>query len=365
MKTTNLFPITFVGLALLAAACSSDTSTPTPTKTDAEFKTEITASMTKNIGASLTEFRVAVTELQTAAPAPQGRGWDKTLDADAIAKMKAAWTKARAAYELVEGAIAPIFPDLDAAVDERYDGFLANLAGKGDDDLFDDQGVTGMHGVERILFSDAQPAEVVTFEKTLPGYKAAAFPATEVEATEFKTKLCQKLVADVTTMEKQWQPAQIDLGGAFQGLIGLMNEQKEKVNKASNGTEESRYAQTTMLDLRKNLEGTKKAYLFFQAWVLSKPNDKDPTHSGANVDKAILAGFAKLEQLYLAYPGDAIPKPPATWSSANPSPADLETPFGKLWTGVHDAVDVTKQGSIVDEMNDSADLLGFPQFKAK
>jgi iron uptake system component EfeO len=348
---------------VLVAACSSDAST-TPTKTDAQYKSEVTTAMTKNIGASLTEFRQAVTELQNAAPTPSGRGWDKTQDAAAIASMKAAWTKARAAYELTEGAIAPIFPDLDAAVDERYDGFLADLAGKGDADLFDDVGVTGMHGVERILFSDVTPQSVVDFEKTLPGYKAAAFPATEQEAIEFKTKLCAKLVADVTKMEQQWQPAQIDLGGAFQGLIGLMNEQKEKVNKASDGTEESRYAQTTMLDLRKNLEGTKRAYLFFQAWVVSKTNAADPKHSGPNVDKAILDGFAKLEALYTAYPGDAIPQPPPTWSSANPSAADLETPFGKLWVGVHAAVDPTKDGSIVDEMNDSADLLGFPQFKA-
>lgn len=348
---------------LLVAACSADSPTG-PTKTDAEYKSEVTTAMTKNLGVSLTEFRVAVTELQSAAPTPSGRGWDKTQDAAAIASMKASWTKARAAYELIEGALAPIFPDLDAAVDERYDGFLADLAGKGDADLFDDQGVTGMHGVERILFSDVQPQSVIDFEKTLPGYTAAAFPATEQEAIEFKTKLCAKLVADVTKMEQQWQPAQIDLGGAFQGLIGLMNEQKEKVNKASDGTEESRYAQTTMLDLRKNLEGTKKAYLFFQPWIVSKTNAADAKHSGPNVDKAIMEGFAKLQAVYDAYPGDAIPQPPPTWSSANPTPADLQTPFGKLWVGVHEAVDATKDGTIVDEMNDSADLLGFPQFKA-
>lgn len=359
----KLQPIFGIATLALVVACSSDAPTG-PTKTDAEYKTDVTTSMTKNLGASLTDFRVAVAELQAAAPTPSGRGWDKAQDAAAIAAMKAAWTKARAAYELIEGAIAPIFPDLDASVDERYDGFLADLAGKGDANLFDDQGVIGMHGVERILFSDSQPQSVIDFEKTLPGYAPAAYPTTEQEALDFKNKLCAKLVADVTKMEQQWQPAQIDLGGAFQGLIGLMNEQKEKVNKASNGTEESRYAQTTMLDLRKNLEGTRKAYLFFQPWIVSKTNAADPKHSGPNVDKAIMDGFAKLDAVYGAYPGDAIPQPPATWSSANPTPADLQTPFGKLWTGVHDAVDSSKDGSIVDEMNDSATLLGFPQFQA-
>ncbi len=357
----KIFPVLGIATLALVAACSSDAPTG-PTKTDAEYKSEVTTSMTKSLGASLTDFRVAVTELQAAAPTPSGRGWDKTQDAAAITAMKAAWTKARAAYELIEGALAPIFPDLDASVDERYDGFLADLAGKGDANLFDDQGVIGMHGVERILYSDTQPQSVIDFEKTLPGYAPAAFPATEQEALDFKSKLCAKLVADVTKMEQQWQPAQIDLGGAFQGLIGLMNEQKEKVNKASGGTEESRYAQTTMLDLRKNLEGTRRAYLLFQPWVVSKTNASDPKHSGPNVDKAILDGFAKLDALYGAYPGDAIPQPPPTWSSANPTPADLQTPFGKLWTGVHEAVDSSRDGSIVDEMNDSATLLGFPQF---
>ena len=75
--------------------------------------------------------------------------------------MKAAWVRARTAYEHVEGAIAPIFPELDAAIDERYDGFLADIGPTGDANLFDGTGVTGMHGIERILYSDSIPANVV------------------------------------------------------------------------------------------------------------------------------------------------------------------------------------------------------------
>ena len=45
-----------------------------------------------------------------------------------------------------------------------------------------------------------------------------------------------------------------------------MNEQREKVVKASTATEEeSRYAQRTMADIRDNLAGTKNAYALFQA----------------------------------------------------------------------------------------------------
>ena len=61
---------------------------------------------------------------------------------------------------------------------------------QGDNSLFDGQGVIGMHAIERILYVQQTPAFVVGFESKLPGYKAAAFPATEQEAADFKNKLC-------------------------------------------------------------------------------------------------------------------------------------------------------------------------------
>ncbi len=60
--------------------------------------------------------------------------------------------------------------------------------------------------------------------------------------------------------------------------------------------------------------------------------------------------------------GDAIPAPPATWAAENPSPADLQTPFGLLYEAVHGAVDPTTAGSIVSQMNLAAALLGVPIF---
>ena len=45
-----------------------------------------------------------------------------------------------------------------------------------------------------------------------------------------------------------------------------------------------------------------------------------------------------------------------------PSAADLATPFGMLWQQVHEAVDPTRDGSVVFEMNAVAVLLGFPEF---
>jgi iron uptake system component EfeO len=301
-------------------------------------------------------------DLQAAAPMPAGRGWDKTMDAEAIASMKAAWIRARTAYEHVEGATAPIFSDIDVAIDERYDGFLEG--GDGDDDLFDDQGVTGMHAIERILYADVTPAGVVELEKTIPGYVAAAWPKTEAEAAAFKTKLAARLVTDTKTLLDGWNPGKIDISGAFQGLIGLVNEQQEKVNLAATNAEESRYSQRTMADLRANLEGTAAIYAVFREWLKKKPASGGGP-SGAEVDTAITDGLASLRTLYSDVSGDAIPAPPASWSAETPSAADLATPFGTLYSKVRDAVDAEKAESLVNHMNEGAKLLGIPGFTAE
>lgn len=340
--------------ALLVPACSSSDggSSPSAGESDAQFKQSVTTAMHDSILVDIQALKKATDDLAAAAPVTTGRGWDRTLDAPAIASMKEAWSRARAAYEHVEGALAPIFPDIDASIDERYDGFLETLGDAGDPDPFDDQGVTGLHAVERILWADAIPETVVAFEKTLPGYQAARIPATEAEAQALKTKLCAKLAADVASLEAQWTPAKIDIGSAYQGLVGLMNEQKEKVNNAAEGAEESRYSQETMRDIRNNLEGTRKIYLVFQPWITSK-------QGGAAHDQTILRGFDQLTALYGTIKGDAIPTPPATWSAENPSPADLQTSFGILYSGVKSAADAQTDASVVGAMNGVAGLLGF------
>src|SRR5688572_1462505 len=56
----------------------------------------------------------AAVALQAAAPAPDADGWNVTSDAGAVDAMKVEWKKARLSYERIEGAIAVLFPDLDA-----------------------------------------------------------------------------------------------------------------------------------------------------------------------------------------------------------------------------------------------------------
>jgi iron uptake system component EfeO len=239
-----------LGASLHLIACGSDSPT--------DQKTQVASAMQASMQGDLTELWQASVDLQAAAPLPVGRGWDAVQDAAAITAMKTAWVRARTAYEHVEGATAPIFSDIDISIDERYDGFLASPAGLADADLFDGAGVTGMHAIERILYADVTPPNVIAFEATIPGYMPASFPVSEAQAVEFKNGLCAKLVADARLLLDRWTPQQIDVAGAFQGLEGLMNEQQEKVNKASSGEEESRYSQRTMADLRANLDGTRK-----------------------------------------------------------------------------------------------------------
>lgn len=327
---------------------------PTAPADDAEQREKIASGMHDALLTEIRALKAAVQGLKARAPVRSNAlGWELPADADAIAAMKADWSKARTAYEHIEGAIAPLFPELDRALDERYDGFLEGLAGAGDPNPFDGQGVIGMHAVERILWADSIPAGVVRVESTLAGYRPAAWPQSEAEARDFKEKLMTQLIADVQKLETQWSPAKIDLAGAFQGLKDLMVEQREKVNNASNDLEESRYSQATMRDLRDNLDGTRTLYALFQPLLRGKP-------TGTELDARIIAGFDAIAAAYGEVQGDAIPAPPAMWSAEMPKAEHLDTPFGRLYTKVRTATDASTPGSVVAELGQAGVLMGFP-----
>ena len=138
-------------LAAVAAlpACSGDDNEKLVT--DAEYQDQAVLSVKTFIQQNLDAFAAAAVALQAAAPAPDADGWSAAADAAAVDAMKAEWKKARQAYEHVEGAIAVVFPDLDVSTDAHYDAFIEAAP---DADLFDDTGVTGVHAIERILWSD-------------------------------------------------------------------------------------------------------------------------------------------------------------------------------------------------------------------
>jgi len=320
---------------------------------DQAQQARVERSMKVWLASELRHFHDAAADLQRAAPTPSGRGWSAPDDAEAIRQMKEAWGRARQAYELVEGAVAPLFPDSDLATDARYDDFMASLGAAGDPEPFDDKGVVGVHAIERVLWADSVPAETVAFESRLPGYRAAAFPATEAEARNFKEKLAAKLVTDIEQLERQLEPVELDIAFAFRGLIDLTNEQSEKVDRAATGREESRYAQTTLRDLRANREGCLAAYELFQPWLLARGKSE--------LDTQVLAGFARLAQAYDAAPGMAIPRPPGGWSSLAPKSEHLSTPFGKLFSVVRHETDDKQAGSLSHSLMSVADTLGLPK----
>ena len=332
-------------ISLAVAGCAGDNQAVLD---DAEREAAAILAVKAHIQDHLDDFSEAVTTLQAAVPAPDSDGWSAATDPAAVESMRAAWKNARVAYESVEGALAVVFPDLDTTLDARYDAFIEAAP---DDNLFDDSGVTGMHGVERILWADSIPADVLAFESGLPNYKVAAFPSSYAEAAAFRDQLVARMVADVESMQTQWKGLALDSAAAYYGTIGSMGEQAEKVFKAATGEEESRYARFTLTDMRANLEAGEVTYAAFQPWVLSK-------EGGEELDRVITAGFAELEASYANISGDALPPIPAGWSSTSPTPEMLATPFGKLFVVVEKHADTEHEASIVASMTKGATLLG-------
>jgi iron uptake system component EfeO len=337
------------------------------TLTQAESE-KLSADVHATVAANVTALKEASTALCNAAPTTVGP-WLADGQA-AVAQMKAEWVKTRLAYEQIEGVIAPIYPDTDAAIDERYDGFMESLAPEGGDkNLFDDQGVTGMHAIERILYSResaAQAAFGVEAGLFLTAFQAGAFPVDDDQAKAFKEKLCQKLVVDTTDLETQWAGLRgadgklnFDLDSAYTGLLGLVTEQEEKVRNASTQLDESRYSNRTMADLRANLEGVKAVYAFVSPLLAARPN-ADAARDGVALDTKIKAGLDALKAAYDQVAGDAIPDAPEGWPATEvpTDPALLDTPFGKLFVAVKNAVDPAVDGSVTFELDRAAKLLG-------
>ena len=323
-------------------------------KTDAQFRSEIVTSMHQLLLTEVQGLNKAAHDLQAAAPMTSGRGWSSS-DQAAITKMEDAWASARFSWERAEGTLAALFPTFDESLDSRYEDLIQPLGAAGDANLFDGEGVTGMHAIERILYAADTPPAVVTFESSLPGYQAAAWPATQAEATAFKADLCGRFASDTQTLLDQWGPLAINLADVFQGLTGLMSAQEEKVSRAADHQEESRYSQRTMDDLRFNLAGTRAIYDLFIPWLGTKTY-------GTTLNSYAQMAFDRLRQTYDTVPDHAIPPPPATWNSTLPSVEDQQTPFGKLYIAVVQEVDVTRPGSAVDAMNQVARALGLPEF---
>jgi iron uptake system component EfeO len=340
------FPHFFCAAGLALCACSNDDDTDA----DGDFATTSTLAVKSYVSGELSKLTSAAEALQKAAPAADDDGWNADDDKAAVQSMKDAWYKTREAYEHVEGSIAVVFMTLDISTDERYDGFVETDP---DDDLFDDEGVTGVHGVERILWSDTTPERVVKFEAALENYKAASFPTTKEEADEFKNKLAARLVTDTKKMRDDFAANALAPYEAFRGMIGSMQEQSEKTTKAASGEDESRYAQNTLADMRANLAGARAVFEAFKPWIETV---EDKTRS-----KAIENGFEEIEAAYDENDGRSLPPVPKGFNPDKPTDADLATPYGKLWKLLTDDTDIENKDSVVYHMAAAADAMGLQE----
>ena len=115
----NSNKIASVVTALCAIGCGGD------------YESDAILGVKDVVSADILNLEAAALAIQGNAPTPDADGWNATDDADAVDAMREDWHDARVAYERIEGAIAVLFPDLDASTDERYDGFIGEAA---DDD---------------------------------------------------------------------------------------------------------------------------------------------------------------------------------------------------------------------------------------
>lgn len=339
------------------AACGGETE-ETPVVVDPQKQALL--DVKAYVAGHLDKLVDASEKLAAAAPAPDADGWNATSDAAAVAEMKKQWLAARDAYEHVEGAIAVLFPDLDVSTDERYDGFLEGA--NPDENLFDAEGVTGIHAIERILWSNVIPQAVIDFEKALPGnvYRPAAFPTSSAQATDFKTKLAARLVTDVKKMRDEFKPLALDPAAAYRGVIGSMAEQIEKVQKAGEGAEESRYAQATLRDMRSNVEAGLETAKLFGKWLESK--------GGTAEQASVIAGFTRVQAAYAGVTGDAIPPVPTGWKNEAPETNTAEakaSAFGKLFITLHTEADDKATSSLVAAMNAGAKKMAIADLPAE
>jgi iron uptake system component EfeO len=334
-----------LALVLLAAslpACRNDND---GVLADAANDASAAAATKQLLAGHAADLHAAATALCAAAPAT---GWTSADAAANVSAMKAAWKDARRAYQGLEGAADDFFPDLDAAIDTRYDDALALGP---DPDLFDGRGFVGLHAIERILWSDAIPKGVTTFEMRLPDYQPAAFPATDAEAAEFQTGLCAQLVADTSALVAKVSGLALDSPSAYQGAVKLVAMQVVKIQEAGEGKDESRYANATLADMRADLAAASSTHAAFRDWLATKTG-------GAAADAAVAAGFERVQQAYGSVSGDGLPAVPAEWSSVAPSGAMLATPFGGLFQGMGVECDATRDGSLAHALGNVVTLLG-------
>jgi iron uptake system component EfeO len=333
-------------LAVLLAPCSSPAPAPVAAPSAEE---RATREVKRYVDAQVAELAAASEAICAAAPEPDADGWSAAADPEAVAAMRAAWRRARTAYERIEGAIGILFPETDLAIDARYEHVVELRA---DPEPFDGHGFVGLHAIERVLWAESVPEAVLGFERALAHYVAARAPSSEVEARSFREGLCARLVRDVRGMEEALRPLALDPATAWRGVVGSVEEQVEKVLLGATGEDESRYSQSTLADMRANLEGGRAVLAAFAPMI--------EANAGAAARRAdIDARFDELERAYADVEGVALPEVPAGFDPDAPGAA-LATPYGRLFGLLSDASDPLEAGSLAATLRAAGEDMGIP-----
>lgn len=341
----------------LAASCGSSGEPPPgvrarPRAPEAapEPEEQATRAVKAYVDRQVAELAQACEAICAAAPEPDADGWSIDGDRERVEAMRAAWRRARAAYERIEGAIAILFPETDQAIDGRYE-HVVEL--RRDDDPFDGAGFVGLHAIERILWSNSIPAPTVTFERALPGYAPPRTPASDIEARIFREGLCARLVRDVREMERALGPVALDHATAWRGIVGSIEEQAEKVLLARTGEDESRYAEHTLADMRANLAGGRAVLEAFAPMFEAHP---EAAAQRGEIERRL----AVIERAYAEIEGEGLPPVPDAFDPDAPCEAHLATPYGRLFALLSSESDPRREGSLAAILRSTGERMGIP-----
>lgn len=272
-----------------------------------------------------------------------------------LGERRARWRDARLHYERIEGAIAVLFPETDADVDDRYE-HVAEL--RADGDPFDGEGFVGMHAIERVLFGPEvfarePPSEVARFESALIHF-APPVALDDTTRARFESGLCARLVRDLRGMEETLDPVALDPSTAWRGVLGSIEEQAEKVRLGTTGQSESRYAGHTLADMRGNLEGGRAVLEAFATEIEGLPE-------GPERLRRLREGFARLDEAYRASPGDDLPAVPPGFDPDRPRAEDRDTPYGRLFVLLGHESDPEAHQSLAYEIRATGRAMGIAE----
>ncbi len=323
-------------VAALALGCGGE-DPPAPSVADG---------LKATIGTMLRRFSESLVTLR--ARAPRGREWQPSgADADAVKAMRAAWLDAHAAFVGLAGPVGELFPEQIPGLDRRWDVQLTDLGVDPDFMPFDERGVTGLHAIERILWSDQISSAVSSYEMTRLGYRTPRFPGTAEEADAFVASLAGAVAQVGLEVNQQFSRLTPDAALGAAGISRLLANSFLKVDLGYvAGSEDSRYSGTTMLDLRSELAAARAIWNVLRDGL---------SRRGAASEKlgGVDAGLARWTALLDEVKSKDFPVAPNLWDPGTPSPEHALTPYGMLFVGLRRELNKARPDSLVSALREA------------